>query len=440
MERNRYQETIAYLYGLLPAYQELGKQAFKKDLGNTIALCEALGNPQDTFKSILIGGTNGKGSVSSMLFSIMRSAGYSVGLYTSPHLLDFRERIRTQEAMISKEEVISFVEENKQLIEAIQPSFFEFTVAMAFAHFAQKGVEWAVVEVGLGGRLDSTNVLSQDLSLITNISLDHQDLLGETLPLIAQEKAGIIKRGVPTVIGKTQKETSSVFLSKALEVKAPIFFADKLWKVGWEKRQLNHNTFTVSYPPPTWEHQQSYVLDLNGGYQLENLPVVIEACRQLQLMGVNIDETRIRKGLAHTRSLSGIRGRMEVLQEKPYLVVDTGHNEAGVAAAWEQIGQLAGNQVHIVWGMVVGKEHEKILNLLPETAQYYFVSPQLKRGLPVEILSQLAEARGLTGGSFDTVRSGLEAALEAAKPDDNIWVGGSTFVVAEALEYWDSRP
>ena len=439
METDRYQQTIAFLYGLLPAYQQVGKQAFKKDLGNTLALCEALGNPQRSFKSVLIGGTNGKGSVSSMLYSIMRAAGYSVGLYTSPHLLDFRERIRTQEALISQEEVISFVEENRQLIETVGPSFFEFTVAMAFAHFAQKGVEWAIVEVGLGGRLDSTNILSQDLSLITNISLDHQDLLGETLPLIAKEKAGIIKKEVPTLIGKTQKETTSVFLSKGLAVQAPIYFADRLWRVAWKKRQVNRNTFSVAYPPPNWEQQKIYELDLNGSYQLENLPIVFEACKQLQLQGVRIDDSHIRTGLAQTQALSGFRGRMEVLQERPLLIVDTGHNEAGVAAAKDQIEQLAGQEMHLVWGMVQGKDHKKILDLLPKKAQYYFVAPQLKRALPLDELLSLAEGRDLIGKSFSSVRSGIEAALLAASPEDKIWIGGSTFVVAEALEFWDSR-
>lgn len=434
-----YQQIIEYLYGLLPAYQQTGKQAFKKDLGNTIALCEALGNPQDTFKSVLIAGTNGKGSVSSMLYSILRSAGYSVGLYTSPHLLDFRERIRTHVGLISQEEVIAFVETNQELIETIRPSFFEFTVAMAFSHFAAKEVEWAIVEVGLGGRLDSTNILNQDLSLITNISLDHQDLLGETLPLIAGEKAGIIKREVPTVIGKTQKETMSVFLSKALAVKAPIYFADKLWKVAWEKRQFNRNIFSAWYPPPNWDQQKRYELDLNGTYQLENLPLVLEACKQVGFLGTNIEDRHIQEGLSQTRSLAGFRGRMEVIQESPLLIVDTGHNEAGVAAAWEQIGQLRDQQVHIVWGMVHGKDHKKILDLLPKHAQYYFVAPQLKRALPSEQLLRIAEAQGLRGKAYTSVSSGAEAALKVASDEDLIWIGGSTFVVAEALRFWDAR-
>lgn len=440
MDIDRYEQTISYLYGLLPAYQKVGSKALKKDLGNTLALCEALGNPQHDFRSILIGGTNGKGSVSSMLFSILRSAGYSAGLYTSPHLLDFRERIRTNTDLISREEVVSFVENHQQLIEEIRPSFFEFTVAMAFAHFAKKGVEWAVVEVGLGGRLDSTNILDQDLSLITNISLDHQDLLGDTLPLIAGEKAGIIKREVPTVIGQTQRETSSVFIAKALQMKSPIFFADKLWKVAWEKRQIHSNEFSVSHPPPSWEHTTRYTLDLNGSYQLTNLPTVMEACKQLQKLGTEIGDQAIRQGLAHTQELSGIRGRMEVLQEKPLLVVDTGHNEAGVAAAWEQISREPGKQVHIVWGMVQGKDHEKIVAILPTAATYYFVHPQLKRALANEKLAELATARGLVGDLYPTVSSGIEAALAASASTDKIWIGGSTFVVAEALAFWDARP
>ena len=437
MNEERYSQTVDYLYSLLPAYQKIGGSALKKNLDNIQALCEALGNPQTQFRSVLIAGTNGKGSVSSMLFSIMRAAGYSVGLYTSPHLLDFRERIRVNEAFITREEVISYVEKQQELIEKIRPSFFEFTVAMAFDYFAQKEIEWAMVEVGLGGRLDSTNILQQDLSLITNISLDHQHLLGNTLQEIAFEKAGIIKEGVPTLIGETQVETSGVFLQQAWKSQAPILFADRLWKAQWEERQIDANQFSVSSPPPHWEEKYSYSLDLNGDYQLKNLPVVMEACGQLRQMGVHISEKSIQRGLSQTRRYSGLRGRMEVLSKEPFILIDTGHNEAGVRAVWEQFEKIPAKRIHIVWGMVVDKEHNEILDILPENAEYYFVQPHLRRAYPSEKLREMGKSKGLKGSSYPSVQEGIHEMLKKVGPEDKVWIGGSTFVVAEALAFWE---
>ena len=311
---------------------------------------------------------------------------------------------------------------------------------MAFAYFAQKEVEWAIVEVGLGGRLDSTNILQQELSLITNISLDHQHILGNTLQEIASEKAGIIKKGIPTLIGETQADTTAVFLQQAWELQAPIIFADKHWQVQWEERKINANQFSVSTPPPNWEQTTRYTLDLNGDYQLKNIPLIMEACRQLQAMGVHISTKAIDQGLAHTQAHSGLRGRMEVLTESPFIVVDTGHNEAGVKAAWEHIKKIPSRQVHIIWGMVADKDHKPILRLLPKDANYYFVQPGLQRAFPSKELAILGKEQGLKGPYFSSTEEGLNHALQELDSQDTLWIRGSTFVVAEALVYWREYP
>ena len=434
MKKSSYSDTVSYLYSLLPAYQRVGAPAMKKDLQNTLDLCEALGNPQDTFKSVLIAGTNGKGSVSSMLFSVVQSAGYNVGLYTSPHLLDFRERIRVNQSYVDQQFVVDFVEQHKKLIQKIQPSFFEFTVAMAFAYFAEKGVDWAIVEVGLGGRLDSTNVLNQKLSLITNISYDHQAFLGDSLEEIAQEKAGIIKSAVPTIIGETQPPTSGVFLAKAWEKKSPIYFADTLWLAQGIHEKIFQTTVQVYFSPLSWKSRRTYKMDLIGSYQLKNLPIVLEAVRQLKKMGLSLTEKAVRKGLANTKKLSGLRGRMDIVSTEPLVILDTAHNEAGVRETLSFLEKQSSTNFHIVWGMVKDKEHEKILRLLPKDAHFYFVHPEIDRGLKSDTLAAKAQDVDRNGNAYSTVKQGIQVALKRAHPSDKIWIGGSTFVVAEALQ------
>ncbi|MEM6628321.1 MAG: folylpolyglutamate synthase/dihydrofolate synthase family protein [Bacteroidota bacterium] len=441
MDKKIYLDTISYLYSLLPAYQKVGAKAMKKDLQNTLDLCEALGNPQQKFKSVLIAGTNGKGSVSSMLFSVLHSSGYKVGLYTSPHLLDFRERIRVNLSYVSQEYVVDFVGRHKALIEKVAPSFFEFTVAMAFSYFAEQEVEWAIVEVGLGGRLDSTNIIQQSLSVITNISYDHQEFLGDTLEEIAGEKAGIIKSNAPTIIGESSHKTSKIFLKKAQENQSSVYFADTRWLAEFINPDLFHTQISVRFPPHTWQSQRTYEMGLAGTYQLKNLPTVLEAIRQLKKMGVKLPEKAVQTGLINTAEISGLRGRMEVLSQDPLVVVDTAHNEAGVQQTLSYLQTLPAHTFHIVWGMVKDKAHIKILRLLPKDALYYFVHPNLDRGLKSEKLAQKAVEAGLAGDFYSSVKEGVQSALKAAGPSDKIWIGGSTFVVAEALQIsWNSSP
>jgi len=437
MISSTYKETLTYLYSLLPMYQRQGQPAFKKDLRNTILLCEALGNPQNRFSSIHVGGTNGKGSVTAMLHSIGVAAGYKVGLYTSPHLIDFRERIRVNTANISEREVIAFVQQHQSLIEQIQPSFFEFTVVMAFDHFARHQVDWAIIEVGLGGRLDSTNVIRPALSVITNISYDHMDMLGETLPEIAGEKAGIIKPGIPVVIGQTHEETQEVFRQKATTEQAPIFFADQLI----ETRQIQFSWPYASFGlVDTQGNSLELEMDLVGTYQAHNLATTWVALDQLTSSGFETTLATRKQGLKQVKPTAGLRGRMERLLSHPSVWIDTAHNLDSVQAALYQLNQLPTNRLHIVWGMVKEKDHEAIMRLLPRKATYYFVRPDVPRGLDQAILQEKAERIGLKGTSYQTVKLGLAAALKAADQQDIIWVSGSTFVVAEILTEWDTTP
>jgi dihydrofolate synthase/folylpolyglutamate synthase len=397
-----------------------------------------MGFPHWKFRSIHVGGTNGKGSVSSLLCSILREAGYrKVGLYTSPHLLEFTERIRLDGQEISPEAVVRFVARWRSLIEEVQPSFFELTVAMAFEYFAAQQSEIAVIEVGLGGRLDSTNIIRPELSVITNISYDHMDLLGETLTLIAGEKAGIIKPYTPVVIGERGPESAPVFLRKAEAEGAPIFFASDRFAVsvaraGWEGQFLraeDRESGAVS----------EYYVGLAGRYQQKNLATVLEAVARLREEGWEISEEALRRGLERVVANSGLRGRMETLAESPRILCDTGHNLAGVQDAMEQVAQMPCRRLRLVWGMVRDKEHEKILPLLPESADYYYVTPSVPRGLPSLSLQLKAEALGRSGRVFDSVAAGIEAALADAQPDDLIFIGGSTFVVADALAWQRDR-
>lgn len=406
-----YQETLDYLFTKLPYFTRDGKAALKPNLKNTILLCEAIGNPHLKFKSIHIAGTNGKGSTSNMLSAILQLQGYKTGLYTSPHLKDFRERIRVNGEMVSESFVIEFTEKISPHIETIQPSFFEITVAMCFDYFAQQEIDYAIIETGLGGRLDSTNIIHPILSIITNIGYDHTDLLGDTLAKIAFEKAGIIKKNVPVVIGETQSETTSVFTEKAQLESAPIYFADQ-----------NPNYYNTEIET-----------DLIGIYQQKNILTVMQAVEVLQKNGVVIEPFTAARALRQVKQLTGFKGRWEILQNHPKIIADTGHNEHGLRYVFEQLGKETYNQLHMVFGMVSDKDRSKILDLLPKDAHYYFCKPNLPRGLDPEILKAECASKGIIGNTYSSVNDALNAAKLVAINDDLIFIGGSTFVVAEIL-------
>lgn len=433
-----YQQTLNYLYQQLPMFTRVGASAFKKDLTNTLLLCEKLDNPQQKFKSIHVGGTNGKGSTSHMLAAILQTAGYKTGLYTSPHLKDFRERIRINGEMISEQEVIDFVAGQQENINTIQPSFFEMTVGMAFSYFAKEKVDVAVIEVGLGGRLDSTNIITPLLSIITNIGWDHMNLLGNTLPEIAAEKAGIIKPFVPVVIGEYQEEVFQIFTDKAKLENAPIRFASEEWQTFIDKSSQTSTLLNVSANPtekntnPDFK-SKNLALDLTGLYQLKNLKTVLSAVDELRKQGFNINDDAVFTALKSVKKLTGLMGRWQTLHDNPLIICDTGHNPEGIVEVLKNIEATSYQHLHFVLGMVNDKDPEKILSLLPKNATYYFCKPDLPRGLPADILKKQAEDYGLTGADFSSVKEALETAKKNAQPTDLIFVGGSTFVVAELV-------
>ena len=406
-----YQATLDYLYNSAPLFQQVGAGAYKEGLANTWALDEHLGHPHRSYRTIHIAGTNGKGSCSHTLAAILQEAGYRVGLYTSPHLLDFRERIRVNGQPVPEEYVIRFVEKERAFFEPLHPSFFELTTAMAFRYFADAGVDVAVVEVGLGGRLDCTNIIRPDLCIITNISLDHVQFLGNTLAKIAGEKAGIIKPGIPVVIGETTPETRPVFAKRAEETGAPIHFAEE--------------EAVRDYPDMEFE--------LKGLYQAKNRRTLLAALPLLQEAGYRIREEHIRSGFARVTELTGLMGRWQKLQEHPMLVCDTGHNVGGIQYVAEQLRRLVCRQLHIVIGMVNDKDVRGVLALLPREAVYYFTQASVKRALPAVQLAGLAGEAGLQGEAYPDVSSAVRAAQEKSLPEDFIFVGGSTFIVADLL-------
>ncbi|MCC7332333.1 MAG: bifunctional folylpolyglutamate synthase/dihydrofolate synthase [Flavobacteriales bacterium] len=406
-----YLSTINYLYKQLPVFQRVGAPAYKADLSNTAELCNLLDNPQQTFKSIHIAGTNGKGSTSHMLASILQEAGYKVGLYTSPHLIDFRERIKINGKMIGKREVINFTQQYKSEFEKIQLSFFEWTVGLAFNYFSKNKVDIAVIETGLGGRLDSTNIISPIVSVITNISKDHTQFLGDTLEKIAVEKAGIIKSQIPVVIGETQPETKFVFIETAKKKNSPISFADQVVKV-------------------------SYKSDLIGIYQEKNKKTVIETINKIKENGFSVDEKCIQNGLSRVIKNTGLMGRWQKLQENPLTICDTGHNESGINEVLKQIEQTKYKKLHFVFGAVNDKDIDAVLAMLPKSANYYFCQAKIPRALDVNILYEQSGLFGLKGNKFSSVESALMAAKKVAKKEDLVFIGGSTFVVAEALELY----
>lgn len=426
-----YSETLEFLFSRLPMFSRIGGAAFKKDLTNTLALCAELGNPEKKFKSIHIAGTNGKGSSSHMLASIFQSQGFKTGLYTSPHLRNFRERIRINGEMIGEEEVIQFTDRMEASIQRIQPSFFELGVAMAFEHFAKNQVDIAIIETGMGGRLDSTNVILPELSLITNIGMDHTEFLGKTLPAIAVEKAGIIKPKIPAIISKTQAETTSVFQLKAQEMGSPLYFADQLWEINQTARNNDYQTFAVKRKG--FQEAFEVHLDLTGTYQRYNLPGILEVLHQLKGSAWECEPASIFKGLSHVKSQTGLLGRWQLLGKSPKIICDTGHNEDGIKEVVAMLQQEHFSRLHVVIGMVNDKDIDTILSLLPKTAIYYFTQAAIPRAMPAEELKAKAHRFGLFGNHYPTVASAYETAKQAAADADLIFVGGSTFVVAEVV-------
>lgn len=411
-----YQHTLEYLYNSVPMFQQVGSSAYKEGLENTLALDEHFGHPHRNFRTIHVAGTNGKGSCSHTLAAILQEAGYRTGLYTSPHLVDFRERIRVNGQPIPEEYVIRFVEEERSFFEPLSPSFFELTTAIAFRYFADQKVDVAIIEVGLGGRLDCTNIIRPDLCIITNISFDHTQFLGSTLAQIASEKAGIIKQGIPVVIGETTPETRPVFAEKAQVVQAPICFAED--HVPEEYSDMDY--------------------ELKGLYQEKNRRTLLTALPLLKKAGYHLSEQAIRNGFAHVCELTGLMGRWQKLQDAPTLICDTGHNVGGITYIAEQLKQQTYRKLHIVMGMVNDKDIRGVLALLPRDADYYFTKASVKRALPESELARLANAAGLQGECYPDVPTAVRAAQEKSLPEDFIFVGGSSFIVADLLASRDA--
>jgi dihydrofolate synthase/folylpolyglutamate synthase len=403
-----YSETTNWLFSQLPLYQNVGKSAYKADLSQTLKLAKHLNHPEHKFKSIHVGGTNGKGSTAHMLASVLQEAGYKVGLYTSPHLKDYRERIRINGEMISETFVVDFVAHNKPFFESNSLSFFEMSVGMAFAYFADEQVDIAVVEVGLGGRLDSTNILNPEVSVITNIGLDHTQFLGTTLEAIAGEKAGIIKPNTPVVIGETQPETETIFRTKATKEQAPIYFADQC----------------IETTPPT---------SLKGDYQIHNVRTVLQTVSILNTGSFTIPTEAVQQGLLKVTENTGLRGRWEVLGNSPKIICDTAHNREGLSYVFKQLQSEKFQRLHLVLGMVNDKDVLSLLELFPKQAQYYFCKPNVPRGLEASQLAQIFTEHGFEGSVHFSANEALNTAKQSASQDDLIYVGGSTFVVAEII-------
>ncbi len=403
-----YKETVDYLFSQLPMFQRVGAAAYKADLSNTIALCNLMGNPQNTFRSIHIAGTNGKGSVSSTLASVFATCGYKTGLFTSPHLKDYRERMRINGLMIPEEFVVRFVEKYRKEAADLKPSFFEFTCAMAFAWFAEEKVDMAILEVGMGGRLDSTNVVTPEISVITSIGLDHQQFLGNTLEEIAAEKGGIIKEGVPVVIGNNPVSVQEVLEKMANSRRAPVYFSRS--------------------------SAAEFATDLQGSYQRENMRTVSRVIDIARELGHDLKPECVEQGALHVKANTGLRGRWDLIGEKPRIIVDVGHNEGGVRMVVDMLRKQSFVRLHIVWGMVGDKDAKNILSLLPTSASYYWCKPDVPRGKDLRELSQEALKFSLEGKEYPSVNDALNAAKAEALQNDLIFVGGSVFVVAEVVE------
>ncbi len=426
-----YKETLDYLYSQLPMFSRVGSIAYKKDLHNTIALCNSIGNPQQKYKTIHIAGTNGKGSTSHMLAAILQEAGYKTGLYTSPHIKDFRERIRVNGEMISEKFVVDFTEKTKKITEEIEPSFFEVTVAMAFEYFAEQQVDFAVIETGLGGLLDSTNIITPILSIITNIGYDHQNILGNTLEEIATQKAGIIKDDVPVVIGETLPETKQIFIEIALSKNASIQFAEENFITSFidaEGELLLCNVKDVAEMVT-----EKLRCGLSGVYQAKNICTVLAAVKELRKMDINIPETALHNGIERVKEITGLRGRWEILQQHPTIIVDVAHNKDGIKQVIDQLNNnYPTTQLHFVLGFVRDKDVENILVLFPDNAKYYFTHAHIPRAMINIELQEKATKAGLLGECFETVNEAVHAAKKDAAETDVIMICGSFFIIAES--------
>lgn len=431
-----YQQTLDYLYTRLPMFSRIGAAAIKADLTNTIALCQALGNPQQRFPSIHIAGTNGKGSTSHMLAAILQHAGYKTGLYTSPHLIDFRERIRISGAPVGKDFVVDFVASHKALIEQINPSFFEITVAMAFAAFADEAVDIAIIETGLGGRLDSTNVITPVLSIITNISLDHTDLLGNTISAIAREKAGIIKAGIPVVIGEYDTDAQPVFEATAQRLAASLYKGWEQWQVRSTPSDGSNRQSFLAVNPDNGTTLNAFT-DLAGNYQQWNIATVLTAIDVLQEAGWAVDATSAARALNEVKRTTGLRGRWDVLRQQPLIIADVAHNPAGLRLAMKGWEAIQAKEKHIIIGFVKDKDIAGALALLPQDATYHFCAADTPRAMPAEALAEAAQASGLKGKFYPSVAEAAESARTQLSPADALLITGSFFVVGEAMPYLD---
>lgn len=428
--RKQYQQTVDFLYGNLPMYHRIGALAYRKDLTNIRKLCDFLGNPQDKIKTIHVAGTNGKGSTSYMLSAILQAHGLKTGLYISPHYKDFRERIRVNGEYVSKKFVIDFTERIRAAVLDIQPSFFELAVAMGFEYFYQQKVDVAIIEVGMGGRLDSTNIITPLLSVITNISFDHTQFLGNTLPQIAGEKAGIIKPGVPVVIGETNPETQPVFDTKAAAMHAPIVYADQQFQAAIVETSATHTTFNVFKNGALFYDNLN--ANLNGDFQVKNIQTVIQTVEVLNTF-FPLQEVNIRQGLHDLKKLTHFIGRWQVLGENPTIIADSAHNEGGIQLILKNLENIPHQKLHFVMGVVNDKDFDVMFEMLPKTATYYFAKANIPRGLEPQALQAKAAVFGLKGRTYTSVKNALKAAKRHAKTDDLIFVGGSIFVVAEVI-------
>jgi dihydrofolate synthase/folylpolyglutamate synthase len=427
-----YEKTLEFLFSLLPAYHRIGKAAYKNDLNNTRALDSYLNSPHQKFRTIHVAGTNGKGSVSHMIASVLQQAGYKTGLYTSPHLKDFRERIKVNGEMIGEGDIVTFVTNHIGIIESLKPSFFEMCVAMAFDHFATSNVDVAVIEVGLGGRLDSTNIITPVLSVITNIGHDHMDLLGDSLEKIAIEKAGVIKKSIPLVISETHDETRDVFIKKASETGSQIVFADQKFKCYLE----DTNDFTTERKYNISEYETGYltsgVTHLTGDYQAKNIQCVYQVFRLLEHV-IDVSEEDKSNGITNVVINTGLSGRWQILSPNPLTICDTGHNKEGLEYVMKQLERIKKARLHMVIGFVNDKDLNSVLPLLPKDAVYYFTKASVARALDEKILQANAYEHGLYGDVYNDVRSAMKAANKCASGDDMIFIGGSTFIVGDAL-------
>lgn len=431
-EPMNYNEAIEFLFSSLPMYQRVGSAAYKANLDNTLKLDEYFGHPHRSYPTIHVAGTNGKGSVCHMLASVLQEAGYRTGLYTSPHLIDFRERIRIDGEPVPEEEVTGFVTRHRKIIEKVHPSFFEMTVAMAFDYFARRKVEVAVIETGLGGRLDSTNIVTPEVAVITNIAMDHMEFLGDDLDAIAREKGGIIKQGIPLVIGRAGEGTERVLLEMAEEKQAPVSLAFRAYEPLFQTYDREMvSLFRIR--DRVSDEVRTIRSDLNGQVQMENLITALTTLEVLKEKGWEVPERVIERGFASVSRNTGLKGRWQTIGQNPRSICDTAHNPDGVARAMKQLGQVPRKKLHMVWGMVQGKPAGQIFSLLPPDARYYFTSCSVPRSMDPEALREQARSHGLEGKTFGSVKEAYAAARQEAGPDDLIFTGGSTFVVADLL-------